>query len=230
MRNDRKKHPTPSPRRRPASAATVTARQDGERGSGSARPARAPSAANRRRATQQLRALAHPIRLRLLEAFAQGRRTTMQVAVLIGEPPTRLYHHVNAMERAGILKLVDTRPVRGTTEKYFEIARKQIGIVRGHRLTPAVRGSLTEIATVVLEEARAELLAAIANPAPRSRATAPAVLRMMLTVPPSKLDLVRRRLRDVLKEIRRDAKKASRSPESRQWALTLVFAPTVVRR
>src|SRR5262245_12737797 len=66
------------------------------------RPASAAVAAERRRATQELRALAHPLRLKLLEAFAGGPRTTMQVAADMGEPPTRLYHHVNALERAGI--------------------------------------------------------------------------------------------------------------------------------
>src|SRR2546425_5547851 len=102
----------------------------------------AATAAGRRRATQQLRALAHPLRLRLLEAFALGRRTTMQVAAQLGEPPTRLYHHVNALERAGILKLVDTRQVRGATEKYFELATRKIASIRGEHLTDRSRASL----------------------------------------------------------------------------------------
>src|SRR6266496_975035 len=53
------------------------------------RPRTAPSsAAERRRVTQELRALAHPLRLRLLEFFADEPRTTMQVAALMSEPPT----------------------------------------------------------------------------------------------------------------------------------------------
>src|SRR5438093_1274547 len=65
----------------------------------------------------QLRALAHPLRLRLFELFAETPRTTMQVAELLGQPPTRLYHHVNALERAGLLKLRETRQIRGAVEK-----------------------------------------------------------------------------------------------------------------
>src|SRR5499426_2508780 len=124
---------------------------------GRARPARSASTtASRRRATQQLRALAHPLRLRLLEAFAQGLRTTMQVAAQLGEPPTRLYHHVNALERAGVLKLVDTRQVPGTTEKYFELASKQIGVIRGQRVTDETRASLGALTTALFDEARGE--------------------------------------------------------------------------
>src|SRR5215470_15863362 len=68
----------------------------------------------------ELRALAHPLRLRILELFAEAPRTTKQVADLLGEPPTRLYHHVAALERAGLLKLKETRKNRGTVEKWYE--------------------------------------------------------------------------------------------------------------
>src|SRR5262245_5587359 len=107
---------------------------------------RAGAAAERRRATQELRALAHPLRLRLLEEFAGSPRTTMQVASAMGEPPTRLYHHVNALERAGILKLARTRQVRGTTEKYYEVARKRFGAVEGEHITAGMKGSIGNLA------------------------------------------------------------------------------------
>src|SRR5258706_13770453 len=112
------------------------------------RPPGPSSAAERRRVTQELRALAHPLRLKLIEHFAHGPRTTMQVAALIGEPPTRLYHHVNALERAGILHLKRTRQVRGTTEKYFEVAKRRFGILRARDAPPAARASLPGLATL----------------------------------------------------------------------------------
>src|SRR6476659_1388618 len=67
-----------------------------------------------------LRALAHPLRLRMMELFAESAKTTKQVAELLGEPPTRLYHHVAALERAGLLVLKETRPNRGVVEKWYE--------------------------------------------------------------------------------------------------------------
>src|SRR5262245_32807602 len=71
----------------------------------------------------EMRALAHPLRLRICQALAERPRTTKQVAALLGEPPTRLYHHVHALERAGLLKLRETRQKRGTHEKYYELNR-----------------------------------------------------------------------------------------------------------
>lgn len=186
-------------------------------------------AISRRRATQQLRALAHPLRLKLLEAFAQGRRTTMQVAAQLGEPPTRLYHHVNALERAGILELVDTRRVRGTTEKYFQLASRQIGSMRGTRVTDESRASLATIATAVFDQARADLLAAMAHPEHLRPETAPLALRMLLMPPSSRLPAVRRRILATLKQIQRESRKSRTDPGATQWALTVAFAPTVAR-
>jgi DNA-binding transcriptional ArsR family regulator len=181
--------------------------------------------------TQQLRALAHPLRLRLIESFAEGPRTTMQVASRLGEPPTRLYHHVNALERAGILKLVETRAVRGASEKYYELARKQIGAIKRENLTRSSRASMGSIATAVFDEARRELLAAMARPGALTPARAPMALRMILSLPPSQLPRARKRILAMLKQIRADCARAGRkkSAESIQWALTLGFAPTVPR-
>src|SRR5262245_53012587 len=159
---------------------------------------RAGAAAERRRATQELRALAHPLRLRLLEEFAGAPRTTMQVAAAMGEPPTRLYHHVNALERAGILKLARTRQVRGTTEKYFEVARKRLGATDGAQITGSMKGSVRSLAHIMFEEARADLLAAIADPAKLTPDTAPVVLRMLMTVSPAQLASARKKLMALL--------------------------------
>jgi DNA-binding transcriptional ArsR family regulator len=67
---------------------------------------------------RQIRALADPLRMRILTALSEE-RTTKQVAALLDEKPTRLYHHVDALERAGLVELTRTSPKRGTTEKYY---------------------------------------------------------------------------------------------------------------
>lgn len=187
------------------------------------------SAADRLRATQELRALAHPLRLRLVEHFARGPRTTMQVAAEMGEPPTRLYHHVNALERAGILRLQSTRQVRGTTEKYFEVAKRKLGLMRARDVTPGARASLRGLATVVFDEAREELLASIADPGSLTKDNSPIALRMLLAVPRSHQKRLRRRIMATVKAIQRELK-GSDKKSAEGWALTLGFAPTVGKK
>lgn len=73
----------------------------------------------------QLRALADPLRQRILEAFCTAPMTTKQVAKQLGEKPTKLYHHVEILEETGLIRLVETRQNRGTIEKYFQAVAKQ---------------------------------------------------------------------------------------------------------
>lgn len=73
----------------------------------------------------QLKAIADPLRRRLLEIFAGEPTTTKQAAAIIGEKPTKLYHHVDFLEQNGLIELIKTQPNRGTTEKYYQsVARK----------------------------------------------------------------------------------------------------------
>ena len=78
----------------------------------------------------QVRALADPLRFRILEALAKAPMTTKQVAQQLGENPTKLYHHVDLLERAGLIALVATRKKRGAEERYYQAVAKEIAIDR----------------------------------------------------------------------------------------------------
>jgi len=185
-----------------------------------------PPASEQRRITRELRALAHPIRLRLLEYFAGSPRTTMQVAALMGEPPTRLYHHVNALERAGILRLQSTKQVRGTTEKYYEVAKKAIGVARPSATDAGSRAALRGLAAMVFDAARQELLAAVANTEKFTGETPPIAFRMLVSVPAGYQAKIRKRLLGAVKEIQQELKDC-KDPGAESWALTVGFAPTL---
>ena len=110
---------------------------------------------------EQLKVAADPLRLRLLEAFCQEARTTKQRAVLLEEKPPRLYHHVEALAKAGLIRLCDTRQVRGTVEKYYR------AVARMFRADPKMfeqmsaeggeREALAEVITTMLEKTAAEV-------------------------------------------------------------------------
>ncbi len=67
---------------------------------------------------EQVKVLADPLRVTLLESFCTE-RTTKQVAEVMGEKSTKLYHHVEALEKVGLIRLTRTRQNRGTLEKYY---------------------------------------------------------------------------------------------------------------
>ncbi len=69
---------------------------------------------------EQLRVLADPLHLRLLELLRQKPMTVTQVANVLGEKPNRLYYHINKLEGVGLVELVETRIHGGFLEKYYQ--------------------------------------------------------------------------------------------------------------
>lgn len=100
----------------------------------------------------QLKAIADPLRRRLLEAFASEPMTTKQAAGLMKEKPTRLYHHVDLLEKTGLIELIETRPNRGTVERYYRSVAKKF----------AVAGELVEVASGAGDESSVENMVAAA--------------------------------------------------------------------
>lgn len=105
---------------------------------------------------EQVKAMADPLRARIVEAMRDAPRTAKQVAEMLGEKPTRLYHHVDALERVGILRLVDTRRNRGTLEKYFQPVAKLFVVDR--ELFAPERGVEAEQAAEAIQNVAADLL------------------------------------------------------------------------
>jgi DNA-binding transcriptional ArsR family regulator len=74
---------------------------------------------------EQVRLLADPLKLRLLQAFSEGEKTTKAVARELGESVTKLYRHVDALHDAGLLEIVRETQKRGTVERTFRaVARR----------------------------------------------------------------------------------------------------------
>jgi DNA-binding transcriptional ArsR family regulator len=188
-----------------------------------------PGAPHLQATVAEMRALAHPLRLRVLEVFAEQPRTTKQVADLLGEPPTRLYHHVAALERAGLLRLTETRKNRGTTEKWYEAIARTMGSsapVRSTGRAPKVQAARRSVAMAVLEQSRQELLAAMAH---TDANRPPLVARLVMTAPNARIAELRERLMRLLADVQREfACDDDARPEGDdgRWAMTITFAPT----
>lgn len=83
---------------------------------------------------EQLRALADPLRQRLLGQFAEG-ATVKQAAQRLGEPPTKLYHHIDHLLAAGLIRVVSEEKKRAVLERTFQAAASRFAV------SPAAFGS-----------------------------------------------------------------------------------------
>lgn len=77
---------------------------------------------------EQLRAVASHARHRILGVLRDGPATITQVAARLGIAKGSSSYHVRVLERAGLVKVVETRKVRGVVERYYAMASKGIAL------------------------------------------------------------------------------------------------------
>jgi DNA-binding transcriptional ArsR family regulator len=101
------------------------------------------------------RALADPLRIRLLEALWFSPRSVKELAEAVGLPPDRLYYHLRQLEQAAIIEVHGYRPLPGgKVERLYQRAEVE---------PPDEGASPEEIATflgAVLEVTKADITAA----------------------------------------------------------------------
>jgi DNA-binding transcriptional ArsR family regulator len=83
-------------------------------------------------ATEQLRALADPLRGTLLELLLERAATVTELARAVDRPKSTVAYHVNLLVAAGLLRVVRTRRVRAIEERYYgRVARMYyIGVLQ----------------------------------------------------------------------------------------------------
>jgi DNA-binding transcriptional ArsR family regulator len=117
----------------------------------------------------EIRAYVHPVRMSIVSFLAEEKRTASAVAKLLGVHPANLTRHFRALEKAGLIRLVEKRDTGRNLEKYyratarrFEVSQKNatagdtaalgLGIVRDNISSAManVRGDRGESVTALL--------------------------------------------------------------------------------
>ncbi|MFG1868223.1 ArsR/SmtB family transcription factor [Micromonospora arborensis] len=75
---------------------------------------------------EQLRAVSSLVRHRILAVLRDGPATISQVADQLNLLKGSSSYHIRLLERAGLIRVVSTRKVRGVTERYYAHAARQI--------------------------------------------------------------------------------------------------------
>ena len=70
-------------------------------------------------AVEQAATLLHPLRMDLLQHMEQP-RTCPDLAEMFDSTPQKIYYHVKALEKAGLIEKVEERRVRGVVEGYYQ--------------------------------------------------------------------------------------------------------------
>ncbi len=71
---------------------------------------------------QHLRALSHPVRLRILSMLTGAPRSATELGRELGKSQAAVSFHVRQLAAAGLIELVDVRSVRGGQERLYRTA------------------------------------------------------------------------------------------------------------
>jgi DNA-binding transcriptional ArsR family regulator len=82
--------------------------------------------------SDQVRALAHPLRTTILGLLTERAATVAELAEAVGRPKGTVAHHVGVLHAADLLQVVRTRRVRAVEERYWgRVARSMTIAVAG---------------------------------------------------------------------------------------------------
>jgi DNA-binding transcriptional ArsR family regulator len=99
----------------------------------------------------QLRVLASPLRQEILSVLCREPLSAARLTARLERPPANLHYHLDQLRRAGLIELIEERPVRGATEKFFRAIASNFSIAPAafaslpggaaeHELLPMIRG------------------------------------------------------------------------------------------
>jgi DNA-binding transcriptional ArsR family regulator len=178
------------------------------------------------RDVRQVKVLAHPLRMRIIEALRAREGSPKQVAEVLGTKPTRLYHHFAALEQAKLIQLAGTRQRRGVVERLYRPVAQLFVVDRalfegrqGRQRGEGVVSAASAMFAVTLEELRSGIEAGTVPLEDRQRAE---LGSFRLTVAPGSLPRLMRRLRALITE----ARAAEVSEGGEPVRLTVALFPT----
>lgn len=176
----------------------------------------------------QAKLLTDPFKLKLLERFGGEPVTTKQVADLMGEKAPRLYRHVDAMFDAGLLKLVEEKPKRGTVERYYQTIANRFE-VDPELFMPAAdhNDEGLEMMRALIRETESDLVRVFANPdmSASDRNSLPLLMRFAIRGTDDEIQRLRDKLEEWLEESQRLADTAENPDDGTAYAGLLAFYP-----
>jgi DNA-binding transcriptional ArsR family regulator len=183
---------------------------------------------------ESLKVYFDPVRLRIIQELADRARSIREIAEAIGVPFTRLYYHINLLEKHGIIRLVGVERGAGVIEeKYYRVTARFFVVDRALMTpgTPAGDAGLETVLTMTLDETRASVEAAfdaglidIQQRTPHPDALL--IARGVFSLTPELVMEFQKRLKDLLIEF--TSRQLSSLEGTKLYNMAIVLHPTLL--
>jgi len=170
----------------------------------------------------ELRLLSDPLKLQLLQAFAEAEKTARQVAEELGESLTKLYRHVDALLDAGLIEVTQEIPKRGTMERSFRAVAQRFEV--DHSLFDGVEEDANlQAVRELLRDGEREILKALADASTRDEERM-TLARLRIKASPEQLAELRSSLDAWLEKIQQEPEHES-ARELEEAGVLVAFYP-----
>jgi DNA-binding transcriptional ArsR family regulator len=129
-----------------------------------ARPARKPTEPRAELLitdVEQLKVMADPLRLRIVELIGEApvrAWAAKEIAERLGTKQTKLYHHLGLLEEHGFIRVAETRVVSGIVEKRYAVVALSFRV--DHSLLAGAGGqdAVANVLDAIFEKTRTEIM------------------------------------------------------------------------
>lgn len=183
---------------------------------------------------ETLKVVSDPLRLQLLQLLAQQPRTVKELAADLDVPPTKLYYHINLMEKHQLIRVVETRIVSGIVEKQYLRTAFHYRIQRGLLSPGADIGdeTLNKLLTTLLDDTRQDIRRAVqANLIDLDTAHPPNRMALMIQrevarISPERADEFHKRVMELVRDFQSEDPDPTKLKEGQGYALVVMWYPT----
>lgn len=186
---------------------------------------------------ETLKVIADPLRTQVLQLLLKP-KTVKEVAARLEMPATKLYYHVNQLERFGLIGVVETNVVSGIIEKTYQaIARDYCVDDQLFALTQFTDQAVRDILGVIFDGAREEVRRSVAaglidlnTPARNAEVMDRVLGRATFSLMPAQFQSYAGRLAALLNEVgeasqENERQKEAKGLELKPYGLAIGFYP-----
>lgn len=177
-----------------------------------------------------LKALADPLRMEIMRLLKTP-KTVKDLGSALNHPPTKLYYHVNMMEKSGVIQVVETNIVSGIIEKKYQIVARNFQISDSllsgsEAVDENTEAFLQSIFSITQTEIKRSIQADLLNPDNNEKEEHGLLFRSNLSLSEAQFNHFSERLEHLLNELDTLSQtNEANAEETRPFAITLAYYP-----
>ncbi len=186
---------------------------------------------------ETLKVISDPLRLQMLQLLTQHPRTVKDIAARLDMPATKLYYHINLLEKHALITVVDTRIVSGIVEKQYQTTALHFHVHRG-LLSPGANSgdeNLNRLLATLLDDTRLDIRrsaqAGIVDLSDNNTPTPMALMvrREVARLSPERAAEFHRRVRELMKEFVAEDPDPTLERHEQGYRLVTIWYPTTMQ-